>query len=147
MAIDRELIYSSLFRIVSDAANFATKSRRLRHWSDVAPAEQPALFMSEKGGVGSKASTAYNAPTKWVLSADIYIYAHSSAPYISPAEILNPLVDAVERALAPDPITGLQTLGLNGMVLATWLSGKVDTDEGVLGDQALAIIPIEIDAI
>ena len=48
--INRETIYAALWTIGAGAARFASANRRLRHWSDVAAAEQPALFMSEKGG-------------------------------------------------------------------------------------------------
>jgi len=58
--------------------------------------------------------------------------------------VLNPLLDAVEAALAPSATTGLQDLGLPAMVQHAYISGKVETDEGVLGDQAVAIVPVEI---
>ena len=46
--------------------------------------------------------------------------------------------------LAPSPATGIQNLGLPTMVQHAYIQGKVETDEGVLGDQAVAIIPSEI---
>jgi hypothetical protein len=140
--INREAIYAALWALAAEAGNFATASRRLRHWSDVGPAEQPALFMSEKGGIAKV--HALGAPVVWTLHADLYLYAHSADPYLAPAAILNPLVDAVEAALAPSPVTGIQTLGLPQMVQHAYIAGKIDTDEGVLGDQAIAIIPVEI---
>ena len=142
--IDREAIYSALWDQVSRAANFAHKSRRLRHWSDVSPAEQPALFMSQKGNVGAKVQDGHNLPTVWTLEADFYIYVHSPDPYLSPAILLNPLIDAVEAALLPDPWDGWQTLGLSQMVRHAYINGRIETAEGVLGDQELAIIPVEI---
>jgi hypothetical protein len=48
--IIRESIYAALWALGAGAARFASANRRLRHWSDLAPIEQPALFMSEKGG-------------------------------------------------------------------------------------------------
>jgi len=48
--IVREAIYGALWSLAAGAASFASANRRLRHWADLAPAEQPALFMSEKGG-------------------------------------------------------------------------------------------------
>jgi hypothetical protein len=140
--IDRELIYSTLWAIASRSSRFASANRRLRHWADVAPAEQPALFISEKGG--EAVVKALGAPIVWTLYADFYIYAHSSDPYASPQTILNPLLDALERALRPDPATGIQNLGLPNLVRHAHISGKVETDEGVLGDQAIAIVPVEI---
>jgi hypothetical protein len=44
----REPIYAALFTLVAGAASFVTISRRLRHWSDIGAAEQPALFMIQK---------------------------------------------------------------------------------------------------
>jgi hypothetical protein len=84
------------------------------------------------------------APTIWTLLVELYLYAHSSDPYLSPATVLNPLVDAVEAALAPAATTGLQDLGLPSMVQHAYIAGKIETEEGVLGDQAIAIIPVEI---
>ena len=140
--IDREAIYSALWALGSGASDYASANRRLRHWSDVAAAEQPALFMSEKGGLA--AVKALGAPIVWTLYADFYIYVNSSDPYAAPATVLNPLLDALERALAPSPATGIQNLGLPDMVSHAYIAGKVETDQGVLGDQAIAIVPVEI---
>ena len=62
-------------------------------------------------------------------------------PYSSPAPALNVLLDAVEVALAPD-FTGYQTLG--GLVYDCKISGKIETLEGILGGQEVALVPIEI---
>ena len=140
--IVREQIYTALWALGANAARFASANRRLRHWTDVAPAEQPALFMSEKGG--QAAIKKLGAPIVWTLYAEFYIYAHSSDPYLAPATILNPLLDAFEAALAPSPTSGIQNLGLPQMVQHAYISGKVQTDEGVLGDQGIAIVPVEI---
>jgi len=140
--IAREPIYAALFELAAGAAGFVTAERRLRHWSDVAPAEQPALFMTQKSETA--AVKALGAPLVWTLNVELYLYAHSSDPQLSPATVLNPLIDAVEAALAPAATTGLQDLGLAAMVQHAMIAGKIETEEGVLGDQAIAIIPIEI---
>ena len=140
--IIRETIYSALWTLGAGAARFVSANRRLRHWADVASAEQPALFMSEKGG--DAAIKRLGAPIIWTLRAEFYVYAHSSDPYMAPGTILNPLIDALEAALAPSPTTGIQNLGLPEMVQHAFIAGKVETDEGVLGDQAIAIVPVEV---
>ena len=140
--INREPIYAALFALVAGAADFTVADRRLRHWSDVAPPEQPALFMAQKSELASV--KALGAPMVWTLAVDLYVYVHSSDPYLAPATVLNPLIDAVEAALAPLAATGLQDLGLPAVVQHAYISGKVETDEGVLGDQAVAIVPVEI---
>src|SRR5262245_8580444 len=99
--IARETIYSALWTLGESATRFVTASLRLRHWADVAPVEQPALFMSEKGG--HAVVRAVGAPAVWTLYADFLIYAHSSDPYLPPATLLNPLLDALAAALAPPP--------------------------------------------
>jgi hypothetical protein len=152
MAINREQIAAALFATVCDAARFVSVNRRLRHWSDVSPAEQPALFMSEKGGEATTEGRTFNMPVIYTLNFDFFIYAHSSDPYLSPAMVLNPLVDALERVLSPTfapdgSVTGYNTLGLDGMVMWTRIHGRVATDEGVLGDQTFAIVPVEVRAV
>ena len=107
--IIREAIYAALWTLGSGAGSFASADRRLRHWADVAPAEQPALFMSEKGGHAQVKKL--GAPIVWTLYADFYIYVHSSDPYAAPATVINPLLDALERALAPSAATGIQNSG------------------------------------
>ena len=140
--IPREPIYAALFARIAGAANFVTTARRLRHWSGLTPAEQPALFMRQKSEVATV--TTLGAPTVWTLLVDLYVYAHAGDPYVAPATILNPLVDGVEAALLPLAATGLQNLGLPAMVQHAYIAGKIETDEGVLRDQAVAIIPVEI---
>jgi hypothetical protein len=140
--IAREPVYAALWALVAEAGDFATASRRLRHWSDVGPAEQPAVFMCEKGSEAK--IKALGAPVVWTLYADFYLYVHSSDPYRAPATVLNPLLDAVEAALAPSPATGIQDLGMPAVVQHAYIAGKIETDEGVLGDQSIAIVPVEI---
>jgi hypothetical protein len=140
--ISREPIYAALFALVSGAAGFVTAERRLRHWSDVSAAEQPALFQCQTRETA--AIRTLGAPTVWTLAVELYLYAHSSDPYQAPAGALNPLLDAVTAALAPDPATGVQDLGLPAMVRHALIAGRIETDEGTLGDQAIAIVPIEI---
>jgi hypothetical protein len=135
----REPIYAALFTLVAGAASFVTISRRLRHWSDIGAAEQPALFMIQKS---ENAEERRPLPVKWRASVDLYLYVQAPDELTSPATVLNPLLDAVEAALAPDPVGHVQTLG--GLVSHCWIAGRIQTDEGVLGGQAVAIVPVEI---
>ena len=138
--MNREQIYSALFAKLQAVAGFVTVSRRLRHWDDVPQAEQPALFQAQKR---ESVSTEPGLNPVWLLSLDLYIYARTGEDRDeSPATVINPLVDAVLETLAPDPITNKQTLG--GLVQHAWVEGTIETDEGVLGEQGVAIIPIII---
>jgi hypothetical protein len=137
----REPIYAALFQLVSAIPGVTTASRRLKHWADVPPADQPALFQVQKG---ETVTDRRGLPPKRVLAVELFLYAQSGGdPGIAPAQILNPLIDAIEAALAPDgPPPAVQNLG--GLVSHAWIEGRIETDEGVLGDQAVAIIPIHL---
>lgn len=133
----REPVYAALFALLSGATSFVTASRRLRHWSDVGPAEQPALFVVQKSETAERKA---GLPAKWHALVDIYVYAHAPDDETAPATVLNPLLDAIETALAPQG--AVQTLG--GLAAHAWIAGKIETDEGVLGGQTVAIVPVEI---
>ncbi len=136
--MNSEAIYQAFFGLLSGSASFQTSSRRLKHWSDVPPEEQPALFVCQKErDVESKRT---NLPGIWHLEVQVWIYAWSADPDQVPSSVLNPLVDAVRDAISPNG--GSQTLG--GLVTACQISGKIEDDEGLLGDQAVAMIPVTI---
>jgi hypothetical protein len=135
----REPIYAALFATVSGAASFVTSSRRLRHWSDVGPAEQPSLFVVQKSETVQRRK---GLPPKWTLSVDLFVYARAPDDLTPATTVLNPLIDSIESVLAAAAPTATQTLG--GLVEHAWISGKIETDEGVLDGQAVAIIPVEI---
>lgn len=136
--MSREAIYAALFDKLGASAGFVTKSRKLKHWSDVTASEQPALFQAQKS---ESAATVPGQPTQWNYMVDVYLYANTGGdPNVAPSQILNPLIDAIVAAMAPEPISNKQTLG--GLVQHAWIEGAIETDEGVLGDQAVAIIPV-----
>ncbi|MDO5686755.1 MAG: hypothetical protein Q4G42_05155 [Neisseria sp.] len=114
-------------------------SRRLLHWNDVAKQDQPALFMAQ----GNQTAVT-NIATKWLLRADVYIYVQNEE---IPATQLNPLLDAVCNAINEvHPVTGRAALPIEGVEYCR-VTGTIETDEGTLGSQAVAVIPIEILAV
>jgi hypothetical protein len=134
----RETIYAALFAKVSQAANFETVSRRLQHWTDVSASAQPALFQAQ---IDETSQTVPGLDTVFVLRVDLYVYANTQGDSsLSPSTILNPLIDAVLATLAFDPISNKQNLG--GLVEYCVVDGRIVTDEGVLGNQGVCIIPI-----
>lgn len=140
MSAPRETIQAALFQRLSAIPGFATSSRRLKHWADVAPAEQPALFQVQKGETWTRRQ---GLPPARRLSVELFVYVTTAAdPTVAPSQVMNPLLDAIEAALAPDPASLVQTLG--GLVDHAWIAGRIESDEGLLGDQAVAIVPIEI---
>lgn len=141
--MNREAIFVALFGLLSAVPGFKVRERRLRHWNDVPDAEQPYLCLAQAGQTAVQGDPAKGVPTKWTLEADIYLYARTTGDLV-PSSVLNPLVDAVEDALQPQypDVEKCQTLG--GLVQHCWIEGNIETDEGTLGDQAVAIIPIKI---
>lgn len=136
--MNREAIYSALFAKLQASANYVTTSRRLLHWNDVQSSQQPALFVAQRNEV---AVTDRGMPTRWTLNVDVYVYARTDGG-LNPGPIINPLLDAIEAALAPNAVENAQTLG--GLVSWCRIEGAIETDEGTLGDQLVAIIPITL---
>jgi hypothetical protein len=136
----REAIFAALFAKAAAAPGLVTTSRAVRGWDAVPSAEQPALFQSEGR---QTAVVVVGQPTKWTLRAELIIYVHAAtcgAPDVVTA--LNAIVDSIVAALEREPGSGRQTLG--GLVTDARIQGDIETDEGRLGQQAVAIIPIEI---
>lgn len=141
--MSRESVAIALFNKISapmTAAGAITVSRRLLHWADVQAADQPAVFLPQGKSVPTQSQS--GLPVQWKASFEVYIYVHETDPTATPATKLNLLLDALEAALAPSSPGLKQTLG--GAAVHCWISGPVETDEGTLGDQAVAIVPIEL---
>jgi hypothetical protein len=134
----REEIFSALFSLVSSVPGIITSSRRLAHWSNVPPSAQPALYQTQKSQTGERIT---GLPTKWTFQADLYLYVNNTDPD-GPAVAMNNFLDAIQTALEPSGAEGIQNLG--GLVHTCFISGPIETDEGTLGDQAVAIIPVTI---
>lgn len=135
----REAIFAALFARVSGASGFVTTSRALKHWNDVKPDQQPALFQLESDQLGE---SAYRKPTKWTFRAELYVYVHQQNTSGDVVSLLNTQVDAVVATLEPSPATNDQTLG--GLVTDCRIDGAIETSEGRLEKQAVAIIPLLI---
>jgi hypothetical protein len=138
----REAIFAALFAKLIGAGGFVTTGRTLK--PDLPAVSQPALFLLQAGQDAVTGTSEWSVPTRWTLHAHAYIYAHAQNPGANgnAATLLNTLLDAIEVALAVEPATGRQTLG--GLVSHCSISGAVETDEGLLGEQTVAVIPIEI---
>jgi hypothetical protein len=120
---------------------WATLSRRLRLWSDVAPADQPALFVTEHAE--NIAFVSETLPGKTTLNVDLFIYISAGQdPQTIPARDLNIALDALAEALAPPPGSDRQTLG--GLVYHCRIEGRVVKDPGDLDGQGLALVPLKI---
>lgn len=136
--MDREAIDSALFAKLAAVSGLAFSSRRLLHWNDCAT--QPALFYT----TGQETPiTTTGEPAKWHLTRRVYLYVNVDDA-TAPSTVLNPLLDSICSMIDnPHPVTGRNTLGIDG-VSHIRVEGTIETDEGTLGNQAVAIIPLEI---
>ena len=149
MALDREAIMAALHQRIADAYPWKTASRRLRLWQDLAASDQPAVFVT--AGPQSARYSDRGNPALWTLSATVTVYARHDEPREVPEAEMNALITAVENALEKLPGEQAGPMGapgggwnttLGGLVVYARVDGDVETDEGSLGDQAVAIIPV-----
>lgn len=138
--MNREAIYSALYRLLTGIDGIETFSRVLAHWDDVAPNAQPALYMTV---VSQRAEQVTGLPTKYVLDAKLWVYTHRDSAGEIPSVAINRILDALDAALKPAPGPSFkQTLG--GLVEHCWIDGEISTDEGTLGAQSVAIVPVRM---
>jgi len=138
----REQVFTALFSHLQAnaalAAGFKTFSRKLTHMSKVTAEDCPALFMEHSGEMTAVVT---RQPSKWVLELNLWIYTKTENQAVGP--ILNPLLDVVEKAVAPSA-NGEYVQTLGGLVAHCWIEGQTQIFEGNLGDEAIAIIPVKI---
>jgi hypothetical protein len=141
--MSREAIQAALFDLltIGDSAvpGIRLAGRRLKSPQDVGPGNCPALFMIYRGETVQWTGM---QPLKRVMHLDLVFYAHSGDKSFPTSSLLNPLLDAVELALGANDAAVVQTLG--GLARRVTINGRIDTDEGLLGEYAFAIVPIEI---
>lgn len=146
----RNQVMTALFALVSSAAPFAWTERKVRLWGDVPQDQRPYLGMGERqeNNAGNTRGLA-GAPVVRTWHAEFFVYTWAkdlvgSAPPGSPvpADLLNPLLDAIEDAMQPDALTGRQTLG--GLVTHAWIVGDTLKVPGDIDGDGMAIIPVSI---
>lgn len=146
--MNREAIYQSVFQFfaaltVGGSPAFKVATRKLQTW-DQAPAEDsPQLAMSQ---VSETAEKRKGFPTKWVFNIRLFMYVKTQANNdltVVPSQLINPLIDALELALKPDDISN-DACTLGGLVSHCAINGTILIFEGTQGDDAVAILPIQI---
>jgi hypothetical protein len=81
-------------------------------------------------------------PLKRIMHLDLVLYAHSGDRSFPTSSLLSPLLDAIEQSFgASDPDRAL-TLG--GLARRVTINGRIETDEGLLGEYAYAVVPVDI---
>lgn len=139
MSASRESVYTALFAILQGAYAWQTVSRRLQNVQDMQPEMLPAAFQLQGA---QQLKYEGSTPTVQTWEAQWLLYSYSADPTVAPSTALNAMVDAALAVLAaPSP---LQKNTLGGLVEYAAADGSVDIFEGVLGDRAIAVVPIRI---
>jgi hypothetical protein len=141
--MNRESVQAALFAHLAGneagLSDIKTMSRRLKAPQEVGAGNCPALFQIYKG---ETVEWSGRQPLKRVMHLDLVLYAHSGDKSFPTSSLLNPLLDALETAFgADDPDC---TLTLGGLARRVSINGRIETDEGLLGEYAYAIVPVEI---
>jgi hypothetical protein len=134
--IKRELFYGTLADKLKSISGIKTFSRRLLHVNEVPANAQPAIFLAQ---TFQTPSYQQGRTIMWTLGADIYLYVRDPKGSM-PGVLMNPIMDSLIGVFAPD----------NAMVNACTFGGlchkveigQISTDEGTMGEQAIAIIPV-----
>ena len=140
---NRETFYSALFTRLQALAGIngiVTVDRRLKHWNDVPPESQGYIGMAQVNESGDYAA---GRTEQWHLRCVLYLYIHEADDTLSPAPKLNTAMDAVNSIFTPDN-HNVNTCTFGGLVHYARIEGTVETDEGTLGSQAVARIPVEM---
>lgn len=140
--IRREAAFVALAALLDGlkaAGKAKTFSRRVQTLDKTEAQAMPALYL---GPGPQQVAQSTNLPPTRTLGALVYVYAANPDKATPASTILNGLLDEIEAALKPSPATGRQTLG--DTVAHAWVEGTIEIYEGVLGERAAAIVPVQI---
>src|SRR5579863_1005583 len=131
----REQVYSALFALLRTAPGFATYSRRMLDYSAIAPNLMPILILWQQPEE-SDYQPGRGLPRDTLEAFIVIVFQNESKPSegdpttaIPGATIINPLIDAVRAAMAPDDDT-TNSLTLNGLVEWCRVEGRTIVETG-----------------
>lgn len=144
MTTTRDAAIEALSSLVASAYAWKTgPSRKLKLWSDVPPASQPACFLFEGGQETYQWSE--GAIAKRAIEAKIFVYLNAKDQNTFGASLINGVMDALDAAFAisgADMAFGRNTL--SGTAYSCRIDGKPMKDPGDLDGQALLVVPVKI---
>ncbi len=141
--MSREQIDSAIYALIQGIAPFQTSSRRLPiNWLETAPERQPALYLLHGQEVLEQNVQRMGGPLSSTINYTVILMVHSGGQIDSvPMSRLNPIIDALVNVVH---LTNGEKQTLGGLVHRLVISGPIETDEGLLGDQAIAVIPLSV---
>ena len=143
--MNREAIFTALLNQLQNnatlSANIKTFGRRLKLWNALQDYQKPALYIVQTGS--KYAYQGENLPALVTLQCKLLIYTYCDQEDTTiPATLMNTLLDAIDTALTPDPVTGKQTLG--NTVTHCRIEGENLEDDGALDFDGVQIRNVSI---
>ena len=141
--MSREQIDSAIYALIQGIASFQTSSRRLpTNWIETAPERQPALYLLHGQEVLEQNVQKMGGPLFSTINYTVVLMVHAGGQINStPMSRLNPIIDALVNVIH---LTNGEKQTLDGLVHRLVISGPIETDEGLLGDQAIAVVPLSV---
>ncbi len=129
---------------------FVTVEAKVRDWANVAPGEMPYLgislyqeaYLPVDRTQTARAGGLYGNLARWRLMPRGWIYVRTGDDRGTAQDVLADALDAIEAALFPAPGFEVETLG--DLVFTARIHDIQDTDEGSLGQTAVAKILFEL---
>jgi hypothetical protein len=144
MLTSRETLYGALFAQLQTIPGFTSYFRHPVSWKQLSDAQLPALAMRQ---LLEKVHTIKGLPPKYTCLVDVGIMVGTQMGPVEAvaAPTLNALLDSIEQAFTPEPITGVVNLGLDS-VSRVWIESDIAIIESVPGsdDRSFALIPVWI---
>jgi hypothetical protein len=138
--MDREAIVSRLLDVLGAAYQFQEIARKLRPISEIK--DYPILFAWISGETYMPREVR-QLPPRIVLLVSCWVYAQAKDQDGLPETELSRALDAIDVALKPSVMSGVQTLGIAG-VQHCWIEGEVPRSPGLTDKTAKAMVPIRI---
>lgn len=128
-------------QVATTGKPFKTISRHLVLWDKCPKEQRPAMYVSQIRPQIYEANRD-GVPPRRTLKVSVVVYTNCPANEVNADNGLNDILDAFDAALAPNPMTSVQTLG--NLVTNCKINGEVFMDPGYLDGDGLLIVPIDI---
>jgi len=147
-AISRAAAYAALYTRILTMTGVQFFSRRIKTVDQLSAKQQPAVFVI--AGSSTPEVNSMGQPGVWRLRADIYVVAPPDQTGTAPEATLLGLVDQIDgllllRTTESRPSFHDQSeTTLGNVVLKAYVSGPIEIDEGLDGEQGVALVPVEM---
>ena len=148
----REQVFSALQTLLSDVPGINFVSRRMMLPNDFTSStgtvdtQLPCLLIWEQNEETRHTgpNQGLGIPPKRTWEAWLVVYFKNTSATVPGATIINPILDAIETALAPNVVTNTQTLG--GLVSHTWIEGPTTVALGDVDTEGFggAVVPVRM---